>query len=262
MLVWDNSLRLDSAAEALSGARSEPVLYRGRRIDRRDAGQSCARRRMSMRFRLQAMTAWARSTRCWTLLAPAIGRSRSMPMSCSSILTTSSWSFRCSVGIWTTSEHRRSHVFRLICMPPVRSGTPYIFRARRCSAHAVISMRRSLPRRCKPTVCPFFEIRGGLRERALSACSKACAQQSAAGRWQPGMRYLRGTGNITPVKTCQHPGRAAAFRISQRLLPNALAKRKRAQRGPIDQSLLRQLGEVRKQRAACRIGPDENLERL
>jgi hypothetical protein len=51
-------------------------------------------------------------------------------------------------------------------------------------------------------VCPFFEIHGGVRERIFG--------QSAAGlppvlsrvpliRWQAGMQYLRGTGNVTPV---------------------------------------------------------------
>jgi hypothetical protein len=47
-------------------------------------------------------------------------------------------------------------------------------------------------------VCPFFEIRGGLRERALN--QSPVLSRVPLVRWQPGMRYLRGTGNITPVK--------------------------------------------------------------
>ena len=52
-------------------------------------------------------------------------------------------------------------------------------------------------------VCPNFEIHGGLRERAFSP--KPFNQSPVLSRvplvrWQAGMRYLRGTGNITPVK--------------------------------------------------------------
>ena len=46
-------------------------------------------------------------------------------------------------------------------------------------------------------VCPFFEIRGGLRERALN--QSPVLSRVPLVKWQPGMRYLRGTGNITPV---------------------------------------------------------------
>lgn len=52
-------------------------------------------------------------------------------------------------------------------------------------------------------VCPYFEIRGGLRERSFSQIApnpSPVLSRVPLVRWQAGMRYLRGTGNITPVK--------------------------------------------------------------
>jgi hypothetical protein len=51
-------------------------------------------------------------------------------------------------------------------------------------------------------VCPYFEINGGLRERAFGdtpANQLPVLSRVPLVRWQVGMRYLRGTGNITPV---------------------------------------------------------------
>ena len=51
-------------------------------------------------------------------------------------------------------------------------------------------------------VCPNFEIHGGLRERAFNqtpASPPPVLSRVPLVRWQAGMRYLRGTGNITPV---------------------------------------------------------------
>jgi glycosyltransferase involved in cell wall biosynthesis len=49
---------------------------------------------------------------------------------------------------------------------------------------------------------PYFEIHGGVRERAFSqtaANPPPVLSRVPLVRWQAGMRYLRGTGNITPV---------------------------------------------------------------
>jgi glycosyltransferase involved in cell wall biosynthesis len=51
--------------------------------------------------------------------------------------------------------------------------------------------------------CPNFDIHGGVRERAFSATSPdrfAVLSRVPLVRWQAGMKYLRGTGNITPVQ--------------------------------------------------------------
>jgi len=50
--------------------------------------------------------------------------------------------------------------------------------------------------------CPYFEIHGGLRRRAFG--EKPIHQSPVLSRvplvrWKSGMRYLRGTGNMTPV---------------------------------------------------------------
>ena len=61
-------------------------------------------------------------------------------------------------------------------------------------------------RMVRTSVCPFFEIYGGVRERVFGRR----AEDDTPGlspvlsrvpliRWQHGMRYLRGTGNVTPV---------------------------------------------------------------
>src|SRR5262249_31525763 len=52
--------------------------------------------------------------------------------------------------------------------------------------------------------CPYFEIYGGVRERAFGPAPggrPAVLSRVPLVRWQAGMQYLRGTGNITPVKT-------------------------------------------------------------
>jgi hypothetical protein len=51
-------------------------------------------------------------------------------------------------------------------------------------------------------VCPYFEIYGGLRERLMGgpgADRRSVLSRVPLVRWQSGMQYLRGTGNITPV---------------------------------------------------------------
>jgi len=50
--------------------------------------------------------------------------------------------------------------------------------------------------------CPYFEIYGGVRGRAFVQKSQQAPILSRVPlvRWQAGMHYLRGTGNITPVK--------------------------------------------------------------
>lgn len=49
--------------------------------------------------------------------------------------------------------------------------------------------------------CPYFEIYGGVRERLAGAGSRpAMLTRVPLVRWQPGTRYLRGTGNVTPVR--------------------------------------------------------------
>ena len=50
--------------------------------------------------------------------------------------------------------------------------------------------------------CPYFEIYGGVRGRAFAQKSRQAPILSRVPlvRWQAGMHYLRGTGNITPVK--------------------------------------------------------------
>jgi hypothetical protein len=51
-------------------------------------------------------------------------------------------------------------------------------------------------------VCPQFEIHGGLRERAfpqLPSNPHPVLSRVPLVRWKAGMRYLRGTANITPV---------------------------------------------------------------
>jgi hypothetical protein len=52
------------------------------------------------------------------------------------------------------------------------------------------------------TDCPYFEIQGGVRGRAFAQKPEQAPVLSRVPlvRWQAGMRYLRGTGNITPVK--------------------------------------------------------------
>ncbi|HEY5965941.1 MAG TPA: glycosyltransferase family 2 protein [Xanthobacteraceae bacterium] len=58
----------------------------------------------------------------------------------------------------------------------------------------------------RTNVCPYFEIHGGVRERIFGQATR----EGATGmppvltrvplvRWQVGMQYLRGTGNVTPV---------------------------------------------------------------
>ena len=108
-------------------------------------------------------------------------------------------------------------------------------------------------------ICPFFEIRGGLRERALN--QSPVLSRVPLVRWQPGMRYLRGTGNITPVKLASILAALLRFEFLSDCSERAEGGSALSD-GLIDQSLFRQFGEVRKQRAACRIGPDEDLERL
>ena len=52
-------------------------------------------------------------------------------------------------------------------------------------------------------VCPYFEIHGGLRERVFRQTppnQPAVLSRVPLVRWQAGTQYLRGTGNITPVK--------------------------------------------------------------
>jgi len=48
-------------------------------------------------------------------------------------------------------------------------------------------------------VCPYFEIYGGLRERLMGAGRSPVLSRVPLVRWQNGMQYLRGTGNITPL---------------------------------------------------------------
>jgi hypothetical protein len=51
-------------------------------------------------------------------------------------------------------------------------------------------------------VCPYFEIYGGLRERLMGGAQSGRSpvlSRVPLVRWQHGMQYLRGTGNITPV---------------------------------------------------------------
>jgi hypothetical protein len=51
--------------------------------------------------------------------------------------------------------------------------------------------------------CPYFDIHGGVRERVFPPTSpdqSAVLNRVPLVRWQTGMRYLRGTGNITPVQ--------------------------------------------------------------
>jgi hypothetical protein len=48
-------------------------------------------------------------------------------------------------------------------------------------------------------VCPYFDIYGGLRERLMGAGRSPVLSRVPLVRWQGGMQYLRGTGNITPV---------------------------------------------------------------
>jgi glycosyltransferase involved in cell wall biosynthesis len=59
-------------------------------------------------------------------------------------------------------------------------------------------------------VCPYFEIYGGVRERIFGQARDQARDAGAVGRspvlsrvplvrWQAGMQYLRGTGNVTPV---------------------------------------------------------------
>ena len=67
-------------------------------------------------------------------------------------------------------------------------------------------------------VCPYFEIHGGVRERIFGQA----AREGAAGappvltriplvRWQVGMQYLRGTGNVTPVSVSHILGALLRF---------------------------------------------------
>ena len=51
--------------------------------------------------------------------------------------------------------------------------------------------------------CPYLEIHGGVRERAFGQTPSnrpAVLSRVPLVRWRPGMQYLRGTANITPVK--------------------------------------------------------------
>jgi hypothetical protein len=51
-------------------------------------------------------------------------------------------------------------------------------------------------------MCPYFEIYGGLRERLMGGPGAGLSpvlSRVPLVRWQHGMQYLRGTGNITPV---------------------------------------------------------------
>jgi hypothetical protein len=51
-------------------------------------------------------------------------------------------------------------------------------------------------------LCPYFDIHGGLRERLIGgaeAGGSPVLSRVPLVRWQHGMQYLRGTGNITPV---------------------------------------------------------------
>jgi hypothetical protein len=51
-------------------------------------------------------------------------------------------------------------------------------------------------------VCPYFEIHGGVRERIFgpgAAGISPVLSRVPLIRWQAGMQYLRGTGNVTPV---------------------------------------------------------------
>jgi hypothetical protein len=51
---------------------------------------------------------------------------------------------------------------------------------------------------------PYFEIHGGLRERIFHQVPSGLPpvlSRVPLVRWQTGMRYLRGTANITPVAT-------------------------------------------------------------
>jgi hypothetical protein len=67
-------------------------------------------------------------------------------------------------------------------------------------------------------VCPYFDIYGGVRERIFGQKM----QEGAAGsspvlsrvplvRWQVGMQYLRGTGNVTPVSVSHILGALLRF---------------------------------------------------
>jgi hypothetical protein len=53
-------------------------------------------------------------------------------------------------------------------------------------------------------VCPYFDIYGGLRERLMGGANAGAGHSPVLSRvplarWQHGMQYLRGTGNITPA---------------------------------------------------------------
>src|SRR4051812_26093780 len=77
-----------------------------------------------------------------------------------------------------------------------RPGTPLVNTCRYFDA-APYRMDRT-------DTCPYIDIHGGVRERIFPpapAGQSAVLNRVPLVRWQTGMRYLRGTGNITPVQT-------------------------------------------------------------
>jgi hypothetical protein len=71
-------------------------------------------------------------------------------------------------------------------------------------------------------VCPHFEIHGGVRERIFGQTRNQAGGEDATGtspvlsrvpliRWQAGMQYLRGTGNVTPVSVSHILGALLRF---------------------------------------------------
>jgi glycosyltransferase involved in cell wall biosynthesis len=67
-------------------------------------------------------------------------------------------------------------------------------------------------------VCPYFEIYGGVRERIFGQKTQEGAVGSSPVlsrvplvRWQVGMKYLRGTGNVTPVSVSHILGTLLRF---------------------------------------------------
>jgi hypothetical protein len=79
-------------------------------------------------------------------------------------------------------------------------------------------------RMAQTTVCPHFEVHGGVRERLFG--QSAVLTRVPLVRWQSGTRYLRGTANITPVKTTNLLGALLRFDLMSDFLersPNAAA---------------------------------------
>ena len=173
----------------------------------------CGQRRTSMCSPPPATPTSPISMPCWMPTVPATGRSRSMPTSCSSIRITRSSSCRCSAGISAMSARRPSRASRSTCTRRARSATPSTVRARRCSTPAGISIPRHT-RWCGRTSAPISKSMAACASgssarapRVSSPCSAAC--RSFAG--MPGMQYLRGTGNVTPVAVANVLGALLRF---------------------------------------------------